>query len=137
MILEIEVMQKKYLIHTKALILFVQKNILLILNFEVTIQNKIILELILFLQDVINHRIKAAKMKQKSAIAAWLAVFFPSDKTYSVISTKNAEKKLKLISEIECEVLFGKTWYSGRILGGFTKKCDAQDITQKAEGKEI
>ena len=79
----------------------------------------------------------AAKMKQKSAIAAWLAVFFPSDKTYSVISTKNAEKKLKLISEIECEVLFGKTWYSGRILGGFTKKCDAQDITQKAEGKEI
>ena len=76
-------------------------------------------------------------MKQKSAIAAWLAVFFPSDKTYSVISTKNAEKKLKLISEIECEVLFGKTWYSGRILGGFRKKCDAQDITQKAEGKEI
>jgi len=46
----------------------------------------------------------------------WLGLFFDDDSSYSVINSTKFAKRINIISDKECEVLFGKQWFKAQIL---------------------
>ena len=72
----------------------------------------------------------------------WKVIFFPSDKTFTVLNSTSSKNHIRFEDEAKVSVRFGQTWFEGNVLASTaTKKEGEQTLLQmtakRDEGKKF
>ena len=63
----------------------------------------------------------------------WKVIFFPSDKTFSIVKENEKSGKVQFLSDENVLVKFGQEWFQGQVLGTGGTKKEATQLMEKLE----